>query len=202
MRQGTQPGKGVPAKRHPAGKRLVPIRTARHVSADRPALVPPAAARHSDKHRRKRRLEGFHPSKPPRLTARVRGSGFGTPLCGGRRKPHADHPRTNLTPDLGKERVDGSLRSHRPSSHSGFPLGRRVNSAAGERGGLDPLRGPRRPVVTARFIDPPTLPLPLPRRAWWRSANVNYSLRFTQAAATWASGRIRPCPRASPARSS
>jgi len=38
--------------------------------------------------------------------------------------------------DTGKERVDGSLRSHRPSSQSGLRLHRRVNSAAGERVGL------------------------------------------------------------------
>lgn len=45
---------------------------------------------------------------------------------------------------------------HRPLSQSGLRFGRRVNSAAGERVGLDLLRRPRRPVVTARCIDPPT----------------------------------------------
>lgn len=42
---------------------------------------------------------------------------------------------------------------HRPLFKSGFDFDRRVNSATGERVGLDPLRGPRRPVVTARYID-------------------------------------------------
>ena len=45
---------------------------------------------------------------------------------------------------------------HRPLSQSGLPIVRRVNSAAGERVGLDLLRRPRRPVVTACYIDPPT----------------------------------------------
>ena len=45
---------------------------------------------------------------------------------------------------------------HRPLIKSGLWLHRRVNSAAGERVGLDPLRRPRRPVVTACYIDPPT----------------------------------------------
>lgn len=45
---------------------------------------------------------------------------------------------------------------HRPLSQSVFWLDRRVNSAAGERVGLDPRkRGTRRPVVTACYIDPP-----------------------------------------------
>ena len=45
---------------------------------------------------------------------------------------------------------------HRPLSQSGLPIVRRVNSAIGERVGLDPLRGTRRPVVTDSSIDPPT----------------------------------------------
>lgn len=46
--------------------------------------------------------------------------------------------------------------AHRPSTKSDVVLARRVNSAIGERVGLDLLRRPRRPVVTARYIDPPT----------------------------------------------
>lgn len=49
---------------------------------------------------------------------------------------------------------------HRPLSQSGLPIVRRVNSAIGERVGLDPLRGTRRPVVTDSSIDPPTRPHP------------------------------------------
>ena len=47
---------------------------------------------------------------------------------------------------------------HRPLSKSGLPIVRRVNSAIGERVGLDLLRRPRRPVVTDSSIDPPTRP--------------------------------------------
>ena len=43
---------------------------------------------------------------------------------------------------------------HRPLSQSGLPIVRRVNSAIGERVGLDLLRRPRRPVVTDSSIDP------------------------------------------------
>ena len=43
-----------------------------------------------------------------------------------------------------------------PQSSLVLLLARRVNSAAGERVGLDLLRRPRRPVVTACYIDPPT----------------------------------------------
>ena len=49
---------------------------------------------------------------------------------------------------------------HRPLSQSGLPIVRRVNSAIGERVGLDLLRRPRRPVVTDSSIDPPTHPHP------------------------------------------
>ena len=45
---------------------------------------------------------------------------------------------------------------HRPLSQSGLPIVRRVNSAIGERVGLDLLRRPRRPVVTDSSIDPTT----------------------------------------------
>ena len=45
---------------------------------------------------------------------------------------------------------------HRPLSQSGLPIVRRVNSAIGERVGLDLLRRPRRPVVTDSSIDPST----------------------------------------------
>lgn len=55
-------------------------------------------------------------------------------------------PRGFRCRDTGKERVDGSLRSHRPSSQSVFWLARRVNSAIRERVGLDlRKRRPRRP---------------------------------------------------------
>ena len=47
---------------------------------------------------------------------------------------------------------------HRPLSQSGLPIVRRVNSAIGERVGLDLLRRPRRPVVTDSSIDPSTHP--------------------------------------------
>lgn len=49
---------------------------------------------------------------------------------------------------------------HRPLSQSGLPIVRRVNSAIGERVGLDLLRRPRRPVVTDSSIDPSTRPHP------------------------------------------
>lgn len=49
---------------------------------------------------------GQAPSNSPKGS----GSGFGTPLRGGRRKPRADNPRINLRPDMGKERVDGAER--------------------------------------------------------------------------------------------
>lgn len=45
---------------------------------------------------------------------------------------------------------------HRPYSQSRVWLARRVNSAIGERVGLDLLRRPRRPVVTDSSIDTPT----------------------------------------------
>lgn len=47
--------------------------------------------------------------------------------------------------------------AHRPSTKSDVVLARRVNSAIGERVGLDLReRRPRRPVVTDSYIDPPT----------------------------------------------
>lgn len=51
-------------------------------------------------------MRGQAPSNSPKGS----GSGFGTPLRGGRRKPRADNPRINLRPDMGKERVDGAER--------------------------------------------------------------------------------------------
>ena len=45
---------------------------------------------------------------------------------------------------------------HRPYSQSRVWLARRVNSAIGERVGLDLLRRPRRPVVTDSSIDTTT----------------------------------------------
>lgn len=45
---------------------------------------------------------------------------------------------------------------HRPLSQSVGGAARRVNSAIGERVGLDLLRRPRRPVVTDGYIDPST----------------------------------------------
>lgn len=45
---------------------------------------------------------------------------------------------------------------HRPLSQSVFWLDRRVNSAVGERVGLDLLRRPRRPVVIDSYIDATT----------------------------------------------
>ena len=51
-------------------------------------------------------MRGQAPSNSPKGS----GSGFGTPLRGGRRKPRADNPRINLRPDTGKERVDGAER--------------------------------------------------------------------------------------------
>lgn len=55
-----------------------------------------------------------------------------------------------------------------PCSSLVYSIDRRVNSAIGERVGLDPLRGTRRPVVTDSSIDPPTRYHPkinAPRRA-------------------------------------
>ena len=45
---------------------------------------------------------------------------------------------------------------HRPLIKSGLPIVRRVNSAIGERVGLDLLRRPRRPVVAESSVDPTT----------------------------------------------
>lgn len=91
---------------------------------------------------------------------RVRGSGFGCPLRGGRRKT----PRKTIpeSPSLETWARKGSMEQsvHRPLSQSCLPIVRRVNSAAGERVGLDLLRRPRRPVVTACYIDPPTRSIP------------------------------------------
>lgn len=120
--------------------------------------------------------------KPPQTPPLVQGSGFGTPLRGGRRKPLADNPRINLRRDLSKERVDGSLRSHRPSSQSVFWLHRRVNSAAGERVGLDLLRRPRRPVVTACYIDPST-----------RTERTSFALRLRLRRRSRAAARPSAC---------
>lgn len=49
--------------------------------------------------------------------------------------------------------------AHRPSTKSDVVLARRVNSAIGERVGLDLLRRPRRPVVTDSSIDTSTVSL-------------------------------------------
>ena len=53
-----------------------------------------------------------------------------------------------------------------PQSSLVFCFDRRVNSAVGERVGLDPRgRGTRRPVVTDNYIDPTTRPIPNRKRA-------------------------------------
>lgn len=78
---------------------------------------------------------GFRTSTPTVLAAemfRVRGSGFGTPLRGGRRKPLAGAIPDHQDPDM--ERVDGEVRPHRPLSQSSLTAARRVNSALCERG--------------------------------------------------------------------
>ena len=74
--------------------------------------------------------------------------------------------------DTGKERVDGSLRSHRPSSQSFFWLDRRVNSAIRERGlRRSATRNYSAPVVTHCSIDPSTFPhAPVSRALRLRSA--------------------------------
>ena len=71
---------------------------------------------------------------------------------------------------------------HRPLSQSGLPIVRRVNSAAGERVGLDPLRRPRRPVVTACYIDPPT-----------RTERTSFALRLRLRRRSRAAARPSAC---------
>ena len=95
---------------------------------------------------RRRVHEGASPSEPPPKITLDMGIGYGIPIS----SPPA-------LADLGKERVDGSLRSHRPSSQSVFWLARRVNYRFRERVGLDLReRRPRRPVVAESSVDPST----------------------------------------------
>lgn len=102
---------------------------------------------------RRRSHEGASPLKLP---PRVRGSEFGTPPARGSQKaPRRQSPNLpSLKHRQGKGRW--SRASIDPCSSLVYPIARRVNSAAGERVGLDLLRRPRRPVVTACYIDPPT----------------------------------------------
>ena len=118
-----------------------------------PALVRSRRRSRPSGHRRERRPEGFHPSKPP-LRVRVRGSA--PPCAGVAESPSQTIPESTFAETWARK---GSMERsvHRPLSQSVFWLDRRVNSAAGERVGLDPReRGTRRPVVTACSIDPPT----------------------------------------------
>lgn len=107
---------------------------------------------------------------------RVRGSGFGCPLRGGRRKTprlahgtwhtmggeschskDSPHPIPEVFFAVTQARKGSMSRcAHRPSTKSDVMLGRRVNSAIRERGRLDLLRRPRAPVVTDCYIDPST----------------------------------------------
>lgn len=81
----------------------------------------------------------------PKITLDM-GMGYGIPI-----------PSPPALADLSKERVDGSLRSHRPSSQSFFWLDRRVNSAIRERSlRRSATRNYSAPVVTHCYIDPPT----------------------------------------------
>ena len=108
--------------------------------------------------------------------------------------------------------------AHRPLSQSVFWLDRRVNSAAGERVGLDPReRGTRRPVVTACYIDPTTAPHQLfasaSSRAAAPSGSFTHGVRrysrtfgrlvrpsilscFLEVAGGWCGGGSAPYPRA------
>lgn len=98
--------------------------------------------------------EGFHPSKPP-LGFGVRGSD--APCAGVVERPRAK-PSPNLPHlRLGQGKGQWSRASIDPCSSLVYSVARRVNSAAGERVGLDLReRRPRRPVVTACYIDPST----------------------------------------------
>ena len=105
----------------------------------------------------RRRVHGG--TSPLQTTPWVRVRGSAPPCEGGRRKPlaGASPNLTYLRRGQGKGRW--SRASIDPCSSLVYSVGRRVNSAAGERVGLDPRkRGTRRPVVTACYIDPTTLP--------------------------------------------
>lgn len=101
--------------------------------------------------------EGFHPSKPP-LGFGVRGSD--APCAGVVERPRAK-PSPNLPHlRLGQGKGRWSRASIDPCSSLVYSVVRRVNSAIGERVGLDLLRRPRRPVVTDSSIDPTTRSIP------------------------------------------
>lgn len=98
---------------------------------------------------------------------------------------------------------------HRPLSQSGLPIVRRVNSAIGERVGLDPLRGTRRPVVTDSSIDPPTryhpkinalLDCAAAARAVGRSPTLSPPAlhQASPIGSRLSLGRIGPCPSSAP----
>jgi hypothetical protein len=133
-----------------------------------PALVRSRRRSRPSGYRRRRRTEGLRPSEPPP-------KGANSPLL----KPPFCRPShvtvflglsylKILTPKnagffgLRTQSRKGSMEQsvHRPLSQSGLPIVRRVNSAIGERVGLDLLRRPRRPVVTDSSIDPSTHPHP------------------------------------------
>lgn len=130
------------------------------MAGDTPAPLRDRGGTVSDSSRR-RSHEGAKPPQTPPLGS---GVGVGIPRGGdavrrpfGSATPPRFHPRINLSRDIGKERVDGSLRSHRPSSQSVFWLARRVNYRFRERVGLDLReRRPRRPVVAESSVDPST----------------------------------------------
>jgi hypothetical protein len=86
------------------------------------------------------------------------GSGVGTPLRGGRRKPpRRSHPRIHRPSRLGQGKGRRVSAPFDPCSSLVYSVARRVNSVVGERVGLDlRKRRPRRPVVTDSYIDSTT----------------------------------------------
>ncbi len=101
---------------------------------------------------RRRSHEGASPLKLPLGWHMAHGTQWGE-SC---RSKDSPHPVPEVFAAVTQARKGSMSRcAHRPLSQSVFWLDRRVNSALGERVGLDPLRGARRPVVTDCCIDPP-----------------------------------------------
>ena len=148
-----------------------------------PALVRSRRRSRPSGHRRKRRTEGLRPSEPPPKITLDMGMGYGIPRRGRSTSPGNPCPSPPALADLGKERVDGSLRSHRPSSQSFFWLDRRVNSAIGERGlRRSAARNYFAPVVTDSYIDPST-----------RTERTSFALRLRLRRRSRAAARPSAC---------
>ena len=119
----------------------------------------------------------------PKITLDM-GMGYGIPMGEVVVLAHGNPiPSPPALADLGKERVDGSLRSHRPSSQSVFWLDRRVNSAIRERGlRRSAARNYSAPVVTHCSIDPST-----------RTERTSFALRLRLRRRSRAAARPSAC---------